>query len=66
MTKKCKILWRNEAVTVVKYDNIDVQLPAIKEDADEIYVKRDGYSFTITDGEDVADGKKTTKTKDND
>jgi len=52
MTKKCKVILRNEIVSVVDYDGTEVQLPAIHKGVDEVFVKRKGYAYWIVDNDD--------------
>ena len=33
MTKQCPVILNNKAVTVVKFDNIEIQFPSIHKDA---------------------------------
>ena len=47
MVKECNVKINNEYVTVVKYEDIDIQFPAIHKKAKTVYVScRDGkYSI---------------------
>jgi len=47
--KECKVLLNNDAVTVVDYDGIQVQLPAIGNDADVVSVGCDNGSYVLAD-----------------
>lgn len=50
MIKECKIVLNNDAVTVVKFDNEEVQFPSIKDDkAKTVYVKFENGEYCITD-----------------
>lgn len=51
MIKKCKALWKNDAVAVVDFYGIQVQVPAKMMDGDEITLQMDGDSFYIVDEE---------------
>ena len=46
MLKECKVLLNNDAVTVIRYDNIDVQIPALGYKVDIVKVKDDGH-YTV-------------------
>ncbi len=51
MVKQCNIILNNSAVTVVKYGDILVQLPAIGKDADSILVAYEGDKyFSVNEG----------------
>ena len=45
--KACKVLINNAAVTVVDFDGIQVQLPAIGEDAKTVWVECDDGKYTM-------------------
>lgn len=49
MIKECKVLLNNEAVTVIQYDDIQVQIPAIGRKATVIKVKDDGHYTVVPD-----------------
>ena len=49
MIKECKVLLNNDAVTVIRYGDIDVQIPAIKRNADTVKVKNDGVYTVVPD-----------------
>ena len=49
MIKECKVLLNNEAVTVIRYGDIDVQIPAIHRKADIVKVKDDGFYTVVPD-----------------
>ena len=51
MIKKCKAFWKNDAVAVVDFYGIQVQVPAKMMDGDEITLQMDGDSFYIVDEE---------------
>jgi len=59
MVKICKVLLNNEAVTVVKYDDVDVQLPSIHKNCSEIAVEHDNGTYWAVDENE----KKTAKEK---
>ena len=47
MAKKCKVIWKNEAVAVVAYNDTKVQVPAKYLDGDEIKLVKKGVSFYL-------------------
>lgn len=49
MLKECKVLLNNEAVTVIQYDDIQVQIPAIGRKASVVKVKDDGHYTVVPD-----------------
>ena len=68
MLKECKVLLNNEAVTVIQYDNIVVQIPAIGRKADIVKIMDDGSYTVVPDdycepAQDAMPAKKTRKKK---
>lgn len=67
MIKECIVKLNNEAVTVVAYGDIDVQLPAIHREAKTIFVNCEDGKYTVVDKDykpkSAAVGKKSTKKK---
>ncbi len=49
MIKECPVLLNNEAVTVVKYGDAEIQFPSIKKDAKKVNVKFDNGKYSIVD-----------------
>lgn len=49
MLKECKVLLNNEAVTVIQYDDIQVQIPAIGRKTAVVKVKDDGHYTVVPD-----------------
>lgn len=47
MIKECSVVLNNEAVTVVKFDRKDVQLPAIKREAKKVLVNYENGKYSI-------------------
>lgn len=51
MIKNCNILINNDAVTVVRFNDVDVQLPSIHRSAKTVRVcYSDGKYFVVDDG----------------
>lgn len=50
MIKRCPVLLNNAAVTVVKYDDTDVQLPAVGRDMKYLEVDFTDGKYEIVDG----------------
>lgn len=64
MIKDCRIVLNNEAVTVVRFDDIDIQFPSIHKDAKSVRVLYQGGKYSIVDSdyqEIVKDNKKKNK-----
>lgn len=49
MTKECKVILNNDAVTVVKFDGNEIQFPSIHRNAKSVFVKFDNGSYSIVD-----------------
>lgn len=49
MTKECKVLLNNDAVTVVEFDSIKVQMPSIHKNAETIFVKFEDGKYSVVD-----------------
>ena len=65
MTKECTILLNNSAVTVVKFGEVEVQLPSIQRDAKKVFVKFENDRYAVVDKLDepeVQTKKKSKKT----
>ena len=55
MTKECPVILNNKAVTVVKFGEIEVQLPSIQRDAKKIFVKFENDRYAVVDKLDEPD-----------
>ena len=65
MIKECTVLLNNSAVTVVKFGEVEVQLPSIQRDAKKVFVKFENDRYTVVDKLDepeVQTKKKSKKT----
>ena len=49
MVKKCSVVLNNEAVTVVKYGDIDIQFPSIHKDDKKVFVNYEDGRYFIVD-----------------
>jgi hypothetical protein len=49
MTKECKVILNNDAVTVVKFGEISIQFPSIHREVDTVFVKADNGRYSIVD-----------------
>lgn len=49
MTKECKVILNNDVVTVVKFDEKEVQLPSVHRNADTLFVKHENGLYSIVD-----------------
>ena len=65
MIKECAVLLNNSAVTVVKFGEVEVQLPSIQRDAKKVFVKFENDRYAVVDKLDepeVQTKKKSKKT----
>lgn len=65
MIKECTVLLNNSAVTVVKFGEVEVQLPSIQRDAKKVFVKFENDRYAVVDKLDepeVQTKKKSKKT----
>lgn len=51
MVKQCNVILNNEAVTVVRFGDVSVQLPAIGMDAKQIWVAHENGKYFRVDAE---------------
>lgn len=49
MVKNCNVLINNEAVTVIDYDGVQVQIPAIHRDTRTVKVVLENGRYTVVD-----------------
>ena len=63
MIKECPVILNNEAVTVVRYGEVNVQLPSIKKDAKTIFVDYVDGRYVIVDGKKNTNVPKSRKKK---
>lgn len=47
MVKECKVIFNNDAVTVVKYCDTVVQLPSIMKDAKTVFVDYENGKYSV-------------------
>lgn len=52
MIKECQVVLNNEAVTVVKFDDVEVQIPSIGKDAKTVCIKFDNGCYSVVDHTD--------------
>lgn len=65
MVKECSVVLNNEAVTVVRYDGIDIQFPAINKDKTKVFVNYENGKYFIVDGKTAATNTDKLKKKNN-
>lgn len=53
MIKECPILINNTVVTVAKYDNVEVQFPAINKDVKTVFVDFTEGKYNIVDKKEI-------------
>ena len=63
MIKYCRVLLNNSAVTVVRYGDIDVQLPPIGKHADLVAVKYENGKYEVVNNEENKEEKKKEQPK---
>ena len=49
MIKECPVIINNDAVTVVKFGDTDIQFPSIAKDIKKVNVKYDNGKYSIVD-----------------
>lgn len=49
MVKECLVKINNEAITVVKYRDTDIQFPSIRKDVNTVFVNYEGGKYFIVD-----------------
>lgn len=49
MIKECKVLLNNEMVTVVKFDDVEIQLPSIHKNDKTIFVKYEDGRYSVVE-----------------
>lgn len=49
MVKECLVKLNNDAVTVVKFDDIDIQFPSIRKNAKTVFVNYEDGKYSIVD-----------------
>lgn len=58
MIKECPVILNNESVSVVKFDNTEVQLPPIGKDVKTVKVEREDGRYSIVTEATVVKMKK--------
>ena len=64
MVKECLVKINNEAITVVRYGDTDIQFPSIHKDVNTVFVNYEGGKYFIVDKDykpSVVDEKSTQK-----
>lgn len=49
MVLKCPVLLNNDAVTVIKFNDVEVQIPAIERQASIVTVRFDNGKYSVVD-----------------
>ena len=49
MVKECRVILNNDVLTVVRFDDIDIQFPSIGKDVETVFVKHENDRYTIVD-----------------
>lgn len=63
MIKECSVVLNNEAVTVVKFDGKDIQLPAIKREAKKVSVNYENGKYSIVNKDEKTEDADKNKKK---
>lgn len=61
MIKECTVTINNEIVTVVDYEGISIQFPAIKKDVKTVYVKNTNGKYKIVDKDEYENSLRETE-----
>lgn len=59
MVKKCNILINNDAVTVINYDGVKVQIPSIHKDAKTVNVILENNKYIVVGDDYIEPNTKT-------
>lgn len=65
MVKECLVILNNDAVTVVKYDDKNIQFPSIHKDAKKVFVNYENGKYSIVDEKYKAGSVEKPKKKNN-
>ena len=65
MVKECLVVLNNEAVTVVKFDDKDIQFPSINKDVKKVFVNYENGKYSIVDEKYKAESVEKPKKKNN-
>lgn len=57
MIKECNVIKKNEFVTVVRFDDTDIQFPAISGDLSKVFVSYENGKYSIVEKQDVSKEK---------
>ncbi len=49
MVKECLVVLNNDVVTVVKFDDVDIQFPSIQKEAQTLFVNYESGKYSIVD-----------------
>jgi len=49
MIKECQVILNNEAVSVVKFDDVEVQIPSVGKDTKTVCIKFDNGKYSVVD-----------------
>lgn len=61
MIKECNVILNNEAVTVVNFDGVKIQMPSIKRKAETIFVNYENGFYSECEKPKVKIAKKNVK-----
>jgi len=63
MVKECRVILNNDVLTVVRFDDIDIQFPSIGKDVETVFVKHENDRYTIVDEKEKNDTVEKPKRK---
>lgn len=63
MVKECQVILNNSEVTVIQYDDVKIQFPALHKKAETVFVSFDNDNYSIVDNPDSATVAKRAKKK---
>lgn len=63
MVKECLVILNNEAVTVVKFDDKNIQFPSINKDVKKVFVNYENGKYSIVDEKYMAESVEKPKKK---
>lgn len=63
MVKECRVIRNNDAYTLVRFDNIEIQFPPIGKDVEKVFVKHENDKYIIVDENDKKDTEEQPKKK---
>lgn len=63
MVRECRVICNNDAYTLVRFDNIEIQFPPIGKDVEKVLVKHENDKYIIVEENDKKDTEEQSKKK---